>query len=216
MALSRPPSAAIVGVVSAAAIATALSALVVANSDPDLEGPATYVPVVVVVWLPAILGALGLRHPTVLLAAGTACFPLSLLSLAGATLPLLVPAVLYLFAYRSVVKRESGFPGLSAYIVAVLGLVLGISGMIPLVVGSDETVCSKTILFPDGRRETLRVAESQFGKLGSPRNGVREVASECHEVPPSWAGALSVGLVTTGVLLIAYLGKSPTGTYKPA
>lgn len=50
--------------------------------------------------LPMVLAVLGLKNrPALLLTAGIACIPLSFISLAGATLPLLVPAVLYLIAY---------------------------------------------------------------------------------------------------------------------
>lgn len=50
--------------------------------------------------LPGVLAAFGLRRrPALLLVAGIICVPLSFISLAGATLPLLVPATLYLVAY---------------------------------------------------------------------------------------------------------------------
>lgn len=50
--------------------------------------------------LPGVLAAVGLRgRPALLLTAGIICVPLSFISLAGATLPLLVPATLYLVAY---------------------------------------------------------------------------------------------------------------------
>lgn len=206
---TRPPTVAIVGVLLAATIAVALSAMAIANSDTDLEGPATYLPIVAAVWLPAILGAVGLRHQKVLLAAGAACFPLSLLSLAGTTLPLLVPAVLYFFAYHSIRRRQSGAP---SYTIAALGFALGISGMIPLLVSGGEIVCSKTILYPDGHKETERIERSEFGTLGSRRNGAQEVASACQQVAPYWAGALSLFVAASSVLLITYLGKSPTAS----
>lgn len=50
--------------------------------------------------LPGALAVLGLRgRPALVLTAGILCVPLSFLSLAGATLPLLLPGVLYLMAY---------------------------------------------------------------------------------------------------------------------
>lgn len=50
--------------------------------------------------LPAVLAGAGLRgRPALLLTAGIICVPLSFMSLAGATLPLLLPAALYLMAY---------------------------------------------------------------------------------------------------------------------
>ena len=60
----------------------------------------TVVVFVGLIGLPGMLAAVGLRgRPALLLAAGIICVPLSLISLAGATLPLLVPAALYLVAY---------------------------------------------------------------------------------------------------------------------
>lgn len=51
--------------------------------------------------VPLSLAGLGLRgRPRLLLAAGIVCVPLSLMSLAGATLPLLLPALCYFTAYH--------------------------------------------------------------------------------------------------------------------
>lgn len=50
--------------------------------------------------LPAALALCGLRdRPALLLTAGIVCIPLSFISLAGATLPLLLPALFYIGAY---------------------------------------------------------------------------------------------------------------------
>ena len=207
---TRPPLSAIAGVFVAVAIAVALSTSVISDLDTDLEGPATYVPVLAAVWLPAILGIIGLRHPAVLLAGATACFPLSMLSLAGATLPLLVPAFLYLVAYGSITTRRSGT---SAYVIAVLGLVLGLSALIPLFGGHTKTVCSKTIRYPDGHKETVSVSPSQAGRLGSLADGAQAIASECREGPAPLAGALSLAVATAGVLLIVFLGRPRPGAH---
>lgn len=49
---------------------------------------------------PAVVAIFGLQgRPALILTAGIMCLPLSFISLAGATLPLLVPGVLYLIAY---------------------------------------------------------------------------------------------------------------------
>ncbi len=51
--------------------------------------------------LPAGVAVVGLRgRAGLLLAAGILCVPLSLISLAGATLPLLAPAIGYFIAYH--------------------------------------------------------------------------------------------------------------------
>lgn len=50
--------------------------------------------------VPAPLAIWGIKHrPALLLTAGILCLPLSLISLAGATLPLLLPGALYMTAY---------------------------------------------------------------------------------------------------------------------
>ena len=59
--------------------------------------------------LPALVAICGLvRWPALLLAAGIVCLPLSFISLAGATLPLLLPAALYLLAYSR--SNRPSFP----------------------------------------------------------------------------------------------------------
>lgn len=50
--------------------------------------------------LPAVVASFGLRgRPALVLTAGIVCLPLSFMSLAGATLPLLLPGCLYLISY---------------------------------------------------------------------------------------------------------------------
>jgi hypothetical protein len=62
---------------------------------------ATRVPWIALIAAPAFLAGAGLLgSPGYLLAAGILCVPLSFISLAGATLPLLVPAVLFLLAHN--------------------------------------------------------------------------------------------------------------------
>ena len=50
---------------------------------------------------PAAIAVGGLRHPPALATAAVVSLPLSLMSLAGATLPLLLPAVCYALGYAS-------------------------------------------------------------------------------------------------------------------
>ena len=61
---------------------------------------------------PAAVAIFGLRgRPALILTAGIICLPLSFISLAGATLPLLLPGLLYLIAYSrsSEPSSPSGF-----------------------------------------------------------------------------------------------------------
>ena len=201
----RPPMPAVIGVVLGAAIAVALSVLVVANSDPVVEGPMTYLPVVAAVMLPAVLGAIGLRRPAALLAAGTISLPLSMLSLAGATLPLLIPAVFYFVGYDSAAGRQSRAP---VYVVALLGLALGAATLVPMFAVGTESVCSKTIRYRNGQTETVRVSSSDAETLSPLVGGGHEIAAECSQVYASWAGLLSVGIAASGVLLITYSSSS--------
>jgi hypothetical protein len=56
-------------------------------------------PWLALVALPAVLGCVGLRRPNVLPWAAGISLPLTLLSLAGATVPLLLPATFYLLGF---------------------------------------------------------------------------------------------------------------------
>jgi hypothetical protein len=59
------------------------------------------VPWLVLVAIPAALAIAGLRNPSYLRAAAIISVPLSVISLAGATLPLIIPALCYVVAYIS-------------------------------------------------------------------------------------------------------------------
>ena len=64
------------------------------------------IPWLVLVAFPGILGAMGLRNPSVLLPAALVSVPLSFISLAGATLPLLVPALFYVGAHAASARAQ--------------------------------------------------------------------------------------------------------------
>lgn len=78
--------------------------------------------------VPGVLAILALRdRPVLLLPAGIALVPLSFLSFAGLTLPLLIPAVMLVIAYG---RRSSGHPppkGTAAGTVAAVFLMLAAS-----------------------------------------------------------------------------------------
>ena len=52
-----------------------------------------------IVAMPAILAAIGLRNPSALVGAAVISLPIALISLAGATLPVIFPALCYLAGY---------------------------------------------------------------------------------------------------------------------
>lgn len=58
-------------------------------------------PWILIVAMPTLLAGVGLRNPRSLKWAAGVSFPLALISLAGATLPLVLPAVCYLAGYFS-------------------------------------------------------------------------------------------------------------------
>jgi hypothetical protein len=207
---ARAPIPAIVGVFLGAAIALVLSALVIANSNGVLDGPWTYLPTITAVTMPAVLGAIGLRRPRVLLAAATMSLPLAGLSLTGATLPLIVPGVLYLVGYARSSSHDS--PA-GAVLIGLLGLGLGLSAFIPLTTTGEE-VCAKTIRYPGGRTETVRVAPSGAMTLDSRVDGGWEVSIECQETLASWAGPVSLATAVAGVALIAFLGNASGMSYR--
>ena len=207
---TRPPFPAVTGVFLGAAIALVLSVLVIANSNGVVDGPLTYLPIITAVTTPAVLGAIGLRRPRVLLAAGTMSLPLAGLSLAGATLPLIVPGVLYLVGYARSSPHDS--PA-RAVLIGLLGLGLGLSAFIPLITTGEE-VCAKTIRYPGGRTETVRVAPSGALTLDSRVDGGREVSMECQEALASWAGPVSLAMAVAGGALIVFLGSGSGMSYR--
>ena len=64
------------------------------------------VPWLVMAAMPAGLAGAGFRNPSALLAAAIISVPLSVMSLAGATLPLLVPAACYAVGYGACARVE--------------------------------------------------------------------------------------------------------------
>jgi hypothetical protein len=64
------------------------------------------VPWLVYVAIPAVFAGAGLRNPSALRVAGIISIPLSVISLAGATLPLLLPALCYAIAYGTAARVE--------------------------------------------------------------------------------------------------------------
>src|SRR6266542_4038791 len=79
-----------------------LSALVLLNGD-DPGGTASHIARAAAFGstasLPGVLALLGRRRPSLYLAAGVVGIPLSFISLAGVTLPLLIPSSMALVAY---------------------------------------------------------------------------------------------------------------------
>lgn len=61
-------------------------------------------PWLAIVAIPAVLAAVGVHNPTTLPWATGITLPLSLLSLAGATLPLILPAIFYLLGYGAAAR----------------------------------------------------------------------------------------------------------------
>lgn len=65
-------------------------------------------PWLLLVAVPGVLGAVGLRKPDALKWAAAVSFPLALVSLGGATLPLILPAMFYVVAYAKSARVTGG------------------------------------------------------------------------------------------------------------
>jgi hypothetical protein len=61
-------------------------------------------PWLAIVAMPAVIAAVGLHNASALPWAAGISLPLSLLSIAGATLPLILPAIFYLLAYGAAAR----------------------------------------------------------------------------------------------------------------
>lgn len=59
------------------------------------------IPLLVIAGAPTLFGFIGIRSREALMAAACISFPMAFLSLSGALLPLIVPAVMYLLAWKT-------------------------------------------------------------------------------------------------------------------
>jgi hypothetical protein len=94
-------------------------------TEQGLEGAMGALALGTVVAVPGMLALLGLAdRPALLLPAATVLVPLSFLSFAGVTLPLLIPAVMLFVAYGRRSSAQSGPPGraslTTAFVLALL------------------------------------------------------------------------------------------------
>ncbi|MGH9246518.1 MAG: hypothetical protein ACRD29_19850 [Acidimicrobiales bacterium] len=93
-------------------------------AEQGLEGALGACALGAVVAAPGGLALLGLARPTLLLPAATVLFPLSFLSFAGLTFPLLVPAVSVAVAYGRRSALEAARPGMTALTTACVLILL--------------------------------------------------------------------------------------------
>ncbi len=86
--------------------------------------------------LPGILAMLARRRPALYLAAGVLGIPLSFISMAGVTLPLLLPAGMSLVAYGR--RSGEGPPSRAAApLIALVALFFGIASFVSLLIHED-------------------------------------------------------------------------------
>ncbi|MDQ3986582.1 MAG: hypothetical protein M3280_08810 [Actinomycetota bacterium] len=204
-------SPAVVGLALGAAIALVLSALAWANAEgPDVwRARLALFPLIGSISLPAVLAIIGLNRRPALLAAALISVPASLISLAGATLPLLLPAAFYLVAYALSPKTE---PRVPTPFIAVAALGVGVW----LLFGAysiTESVCSQTVRFPNGRTVEKRVPAPQNNVLmgGPVDGGARVVEMSCSEVPTAPSLLISVAVFACVPLFIGWM----SGTRRP-
>ena len=102
-----------------------------------LEAAAGALALGTVLAVPGVLALLGVGdRPALLLAAGILLVPLSFVSFAGVTLPLLIPAVMLLVAYGRRSTGHGAYPGQAAVCVLVV-VVLVVAAFLVLVVHDD-------------------------------------------------------------------------------
>ena len=206
---SRARPVALIGLFLGIAMGLGLSVLALANRDPYTESLATAVPLIALVFLPPILGLIGLSRPPALLAAFAATLPLTFLSLAGATLPLLIPALLYLVAYGlSTPIRSRVFEPL----LLLFAIGLGAAALVTTWGTSDSTVCSKTIEYPDGRVVHERSERPGSGRvksvLGTTKGGGRAIEESCAVgIPGAATVGLTLAVVALGIGAIGWASK---------
>lgn len=90
-----------IGLVLALVHLTVLSGIALFDNGRLSQDWLETVPWLVIVAMPAVLAGAGFRNPVSLPWAAGTSLPLAFLSLAGATLPLLLPAFFYLLAYAA-------------------------------------------------------------------------------------------------------------------
>lgn len=163
------------GVAGSRAFVSAVGALVVAGAGvlgllrlfgeaPELRGleaASGALALGTVMAVPGVLALLSLaERPALLLPAGVLLIPLSFVSFAGATLPLLIPAVMLLVAYG---RRSSGpgaYPGQAAVcVVVVVGLV--VAAFLVLFANDDPRQYS-TPTGGGGTSDVITVAEASI------------------------------------------------------
>ena len=171
--------------------------LLVAARAPAGIGPPETLPrwlvLGMVIAAPAIVGAIGVRRRdrALLIAAAGLCLPLSMLSVA--TLPLAIPALLFLVAALS---AEAALPR-SAWLVTVAVVGLGVGSLVGLL-DNTETRCWLAFDTPTGlayRDATEAETEQPIGGPGGP------IAAGCD------GGALTIrGVGLAAVLAIGAVG----------
>lgn len=168
-------------------------------------------PLVALIALPAILATIGVRRPPALLAAGVISIPTAFISMAGATLPLLIPAGFYFVAYGRAPRRRSRIP----IPLLVIGAVAMSIGGLAFALSGGRTVCYEKTRGPGGS-ETVRTYEghSSNGSMmitsGRRSGGNRVVESGCSSgVPSPGRVAMSVAILAGGVFALAWLSSSP-------
>jgi hypothetical protein len=159
---SRVFVAAVGGLVVAGA--GALGLLRFFGGAPELRGPEAASGALALGAVMAVPGALALlslaERPALLLPAGILLIPLSFVSFAGVTLPLLIPAVMLLVAYG---RRSSGlaaYPGQAAVCV-VVAVALVVAAFLALFANDDPRRYS-TPTGGGGTSDVITVAEASI------------------------------------------------------
>ena len=163
---------------------------------------------IAVLAIPALLAAVGLSRTPALLAAGVVSLPLGFVSLAGATLPLLIPAAFYLVAYG---RAPSVRPRLPTALMIVAVLALGAAAFVSPSLG-DDARCVETVVRADGTTYERPARHSTPTRMGGGKN-VRAVRCTSDVVTPPET-AVSVSLVALAALGAAWMSK-PLGDRGP-
>lgn len=179
--------------------------LSIALGNPDAIGPAEAIPRWLVLGLlilvPAIIGFLGVRRrdASLLVAAAGACLPIGVLSVA--TMPILVPALLYLIAAsatRSAAARRAWLMP-----VAVSGLMIGAyAGLL----ANTETRCWLGFDTPAGREyrdATEAETERPIGGPGGP------IAAGCDGGALTVRGTGLAAVLAIGAVALAVRAPRP-------
>jgi hypothetical protein len=186
--------------------------LLVAFENRDAIGPAEIPPRWLVLGLlilvPAIVGALGVRRRdgALLVAAAGACLPIGVLSVA--TMPILIPALLFLVAAPATgtaVRRRTWLVP-----VAIVGLTIGAyAGLLV----NTETRCWLGFESPTGivyRDATRAETELPIGGPGGP------VAAGCHGGALTVRGAGLAAVLAIGAVALAVVAPRPIRRYPAA